>query len=164
VGIRHDGLTAPLRQPASAALTLHAVTELDTVIGTATTFAGLGLPPEGDAHTASARATAAVRRAFTQGTDEVRRRQTADHRALYRRVRWEPASEKTGADVERRPLDERLVQANAAGGHPLTHDPDLAPLLFHYGRYLLISSSRGSGTRSCARRGAPTTPPISTSR
>jgi len=146
VGIRHNGLAAPPRQMTSATLTLHAVTELDSVIGTATTFAGLGLPPEGDAHTASARATAAVRRAFTQGTDVVRRRQTTDHQDLYRRVRWEPVSEKTDADTERRPLDARLTQANAHGGHPLAHDPGLAPLLFHYGRYLLISSSRRGGT------------------
>jgi alpha-L-fucosidase 2 len=146
VGILHNGITTPMRQPASATLTLHAVTELDSVIGTATTFAGLGLPPKGDAHAASARATAAVRTAFTRSTDEVRRRQTADHQHLYRRVRWEPASKGTEANIERRPLDERLVRANAAEGHPLTHDPGLAALLFHYSRYLLISCSRRGGT------------------
>jgi len=146
VGIRHDGLTTPLRQLATATLTLRAVTELDSVIGTATTFAGLGLPPEGDAYTASARATAAVRGALTQGTDEVRRRQTADHQDLYRRVHWEADSASVAAEIERRPLDERLVRANAPGGHPLAHDPGLAPLLFHYGRYLMISCSRRGGT------------------
>ena len=146
VGIRHNGLTTPMRQTASATLTLHGVTELDSVIGTATTFAGIGLPPEGDVHAASARATAAVRGAFTQGTDEVRRRQHTDHQSLYRRVRWEPASKGTEPNIERRPLDERLARANAAESHPLAHDPGLAALLFHYGRYLLISSSRRGGT------------------
>ncbi len=91
-GIRHNGNTDAPRQLTSATLTLHAVTELESVIGTATTFAGLGLPPKGDAHTASARATAAMRSAFGRGTEEVRRRQAADHQNLYRRVRWEPDS------------------------------------------------------------------------
>lgn len=146
VGLLHDGTAPAPQQLSSATLILRSVTELDIVIGTATTFTGVGLAPDGDAHTASARASAAVRGAFARGLDVVRRRQTADHQALYRRVSWQPTAGEGDANAEARPLDERLAAANAAGGHPLRHDHRLAPLLFHYGRYLLICCSRRGGT------------------
>jgi alpha-L-fucosidase 2 len=60
----------------------------------------------------------------------------ADHRALYRRVRLDLG---TGAGSAK-PTAERLA-AVAAG----TPDPALATLLFNYGRYLLIASSRAGG-------------------
>ncbi|WP_052433352.1 glycoside hydrolase family 95 protein [Streptacidiphilus carbonis] len=146
LGLRHDGAAPAPQQLSSATLILHAVTECDIVIGTATTFAGIGRAPEGDAHTASSHASAAVRGAFARGLDDVRRRQVADHQALYRRVRWQTTSEEADANAEVQPLDARLTAANGTGSHPLAHDHRLAPLLFHYGRYLLISCSRRGGT------------------
>ena len=152
IGVRHDGVVphaATATYPNGLivpAFTLHAATDIDIVLGTATTFTGIGLPPEGDARAASARATAAVRAVHAAGIDEARRRQTEDYQRLYQRVNWQPAAQESDAEVEHRPLDERLRAANAVPGHPLAHDHRLAPLLFHYGRYLLISCSRRGGT------------------
>ena len=147
LGLRHDGVAPAQQRLSSATLTLRAVTELDTVIGTATTFTGAGREPQGDAHTAAAHATKTVRTALARGIDEIRRRQAADHQSLYRRVRWQPAeTQEPDTGIEQCPLDERLSAANSSGNHPLARDHLLAPLLFHYGRYLLISCSRRGGT------------------
>jgi len=58
-----------------------------------------------------------------------------DYRALYRRMSLELGR---GDGVEM-PTDERLIRAANAD------DPVLAALVFHYGRYLLIASSRPGG-------------------
>lgn len=139
VGVRHDGRAVPGRDSASVAL--RAVTEADIVIATATTFRGLGEEPQGDEHRASARAVASVRAAFARGVASVRRRQLADHRSVYRRTRWETPA--TG--TEARATDRLLPEANAAVD-PLRAEQQLAPLLFHYGRYLMICASRRGGT------------------
>ncbi|HYC70728.1 MAG TPA: glycoside hydrolase family 95 protein [Opitutaceae bacterium] len=61
---------------------------------------------------------------------------TADHRRLFRRVALELGRDE-GAEV---PTDERIRRVRRAGG--AEGDPGLAALNFHYGRYLLIASSR----------------------
>ena len=59
----------------------------------------------------------------------------ADHRALFRRVELE-----LGGDAPLNvPTDRRVLRSKQ------TPDPQLAALLFHYGRYLLIASSRAGG-------------------
>jgi alpha-L-fucosidase 2 len=58
-----------------------------------------------------------------------------DHQALFRRVSLELA----GAGTDSRPTEERLAAFATRG------DPALAALLFQYGRYLLIASSRAGG-------------------
>ena len=67
--------------------------------------------------------------------EQLRAAHVADHQALFRRVAIDlgrtPAADK--------PTDER-IQDFADG-----HDPQLAALVFQYGRYLLISSSRPGG-------------------
>ncbi|GAA1906993.1 glycoside hydrolase family 95 protein [Streptomyces sodiiphilus] len=63
---------------------------------------------------------------------ELRRRHVVDHDALYSRAVLDlPATEAAALPTDRR------VAGFAAGG-----DPQLAALYFHYGRYLLIASSR----------------------
>ena len=64
-------------------------------------------------------------------------RHLADHRQLFRRVRLDLGRV---AEAEALPTDERL--ARFAQGQP---DPGLATLLYQYGRYLLIGSSRPGG-------------------
>ncbi|MFB6135370.1 MAG: glycoside hydrolase N-terminal domain-containing protein [Halobacteriaceae archaeon] len=67
--------------------------------------------------------------------DALREAHVADHRELFDRVSLslgEPVGE---------PTDERL-DALARGERDLGDDPDLAALLFQYGRYLLMASSR----------------------
>ena len=60
-------------------------------------------------------------------------RHVADHRALFRRVRLDLGSR----DRDAVPTDVRLAAVRAG-----RTDPGLAALYFHYGRYLLASSSR----------------------
>jgi alpha-L-fucosidase 2 len=61
----------------------------------------------------------------------------ADHQRLFRRVALDLGA--SGDSIRRLPTDVRL--ARFADGH----DPELATLLFQYGRYLLIASSRPGG-------------------
>jgi alpha-L-fucosidase 2 len=89
------------------------------ILSTATTFAGIGRPASGDERDAVQAATHDLEAARGRGIDEVRRRQRADHAALYGRVAL-------GFDAP----DDRLREI---------------AFLFHYGRYLLIASSRAGG-------------------
>jgi alpha-L-fucosidase 2 len=63
-------------------------------------------------------------------------RHLADHRALFRRVRLRLGAPERGAA----PTDLRLARVRAGAD-----DPGLAATYFHYGRYLLIASSRPGG-------------------
>jgi len=68
-------------------------------------------------------------------------RHLEDHRRLFRRVNLrlgESESAGSGDTEEELPTDERLERVRSEGAE----DPDLSALLFQYGRYLLIASSR----------------------
>jgi alpha-L-fucosidase 2 len=67
--------------------------------------------------------------------EALRKAHLADHQALFRRVALDLGT----TEAAKLPTDER-VKAFATG-----HDPDLAALVFQYGRYLLIASSRAGG-------------------
>ncbi len=67
--------------------------------------------------------------------DELRVAHIADHQKLFRRVTLD-LGRTAQADM---PTDERQRQLKTS---PLENDPALAALHFHYGRYLLIASSR----------------------
>ncbi|MBB5353919.1 alpha-L-fucosidase 2 [Haloferula luteola] len=75
---------------------------------------------------------------------DLRKAHVADHQRLFQRVAIDLGAtpEKTAA----LPTDERIAAADKSG------DPDLAELLFQYGRYLLISSSR-PGTQAANLQG-----------
>ncbi len=64
---------------------------------------------------------------------ELRARHLADHRRLFRRCHLD-LGRTPAADL---PTDERLAAVRAGGA-----DPQLTTLLFQYGRYLLLGSSR----------------------
>jgi alpha-L-fucosidase 2 len=64
---------------------------------------------------------------------ELRERAVAAHQHLFRRVALDLGRNEA---AEKFPTDERVRQS------PTTEDPGLAALYFHYGRYLLLSSSR----------------------
>ncbi|MFI9364492.1 glycosyl hydrolase family 95 catalytic domain-containing protein [Kitasatospora sp. NPDC053057] len=68
--------------------------------------------------------------------DQLRAAHTADHQRLFRAAGLRLHDRAARAAAER-PTDERLTAANAGDA-----DPGLAALLFAYGRYLLIASSR----------------------
>ncbi len=75
--------------------------------------------------------------AHTMTYDAMRAQHLADYRKLFGRVTLDLGASSSAAAAK--PTNER-IQAFAAAG-----DPQLATLLFQYGRYLLISSSRPGG-------------------
>ncbi len=79
-----------------------------------------------------ARNEAVLARARTIGWEQMRRESVAEHRTFFDRVSLDLGS----SEAAKRPTDER-VRGFAEG-----KDPQLAALLFQFGRYLLISSSR----------------------
>ena len=101
----------------------------------------------------------AAKKSFTQ----LREAHLADHQALFNRVSLRLGTTPSSS----LPTDQRLAAYQKGGG-----DPALEALLFQYGRYLLIGSSRPGGLpanlqgiwndKPEARRGIPATPPTST--
>ncbi len=81
------------------------------------------------------RAATVLQAAASRTDSELIDRQTADHRQLYRRSTLDLGTSPAAAA----PTDERIA-AYASG-----QDPDLAALVYRYGRYLLISTSRTGG-------------------
>ncbi|MCZ8520769.1 MULTISPECIES: glycoside hydrolase family 95 protein [Paenibacillus] len=75
--------------------------------------------------------TAAAAKSYT----ELLERHMADYRALFSRVELELKS--ADGELDSLPTDERLRRVQQGGD-----DPGLAALYFHFGRYLLIASSR----------------------
>jgi alpha-L-fucosidase 2 len=84
--------------------------------------------PEADGRTARALYLAAARTYA-----DLRARHVTDHQALFRRVTLDLGAARNV------PTDERLRTIGAES------DEGLVALAFHYGRYLLIASSRGTG-------------------
>ncbi len=132
----HDG------HPAGSGTAATGVHEATIVFSTATTFAGIARPPQGSAADVLTIARARVAAALEEGARGVRAPQRADHLALYDRVHLAtgPLGSRAGM-----PIDERLRRGNADPRGVLGSDPALAALLYAYGRYLLISSSRPGG-------------------
>jgi alpha-L-fucosidase 2 len=142
IGWVHDGEPV-FRTPANelAATRVHrAVIRL----ATKTTFVALGHPPVGSAVQAFERALDTVVRATGHSEADIRERQRADHAKYFERVAVAFAP-RPGSTAASRPVDERLMVANASDDGVLATDPELANLLFDFGRYLLISSSRPGG-------------------
>jgi alpha-L-fucosidase 2 len=108
---------------------------------TETTFTTIASSPEGTAADALSTAHGSIDRAVALGAATIYARHCSDHDELYGRVELELGST-TASDV---PTDERIRRGNADADGVLAVDPGLASLLFHYGRYLLISSSRAGG-------------------
>ncbi|GAA4214447.1 glycoside hydrolase family 95 protein [Sphingomonas endophytica] len=98
-------------------------------IAAATGFRRFDQAPDLPIATIEAKAVAALTAARGQGHAALRAAHIADHRSLYRRAALTLAGP-TGTTAQRRAGNERAS------------DPGLAALLFHFGRYLLIASSR----------------------
>ena len=81
------------------------------------------------------RAATVLQAAAPRTDSDLIARQLADHRALYRRSTLDLGTSPSAAA----PTDERIA-AYASG-----QDPALAALVYRYGRYLLISTSRPGG-------------------
>ncbi|MDF9279436.1 glycoside hydrolase N-terminal domain-containing protein, partial [Arthrobacter sp. EH-1B-1] len=137
---RHDGSTA---QNDDGATVFTAVTELLLVVATGTTFTAIGREPEGSAATCAEAAHRCAYTAIEKGWDALLADHIRAHRELFDRVSvtLTPGPDAL-PDREHVPTDMRLEQANAHPAGVLTADPALVALLFDYGRYLLIASSR----------------------
>jgi alpha-L-fucosidase 2 len=109
-------------------LTLYLGADTDYVLDSKAGFRG---PPPGP------RVRDALSRAKTEGFERVLSSHVEDHGRLFSRV--EVDFGKSPDDVRTRPVDLRVADYRAG------RDPELLATLFHYGRYLLIASSRPGG-------------------
>ena len=120
-------------------------TTITLTITTRTTFSHLGSPPAGDAHTCLEICRDRIRAVHALGEDELYRRHLADYAPLYGRTTLSFAPHApTRAPSSERDTGDRL-RAIETSSTPVAHDPAFLALLFHYGRYLLICSSRAGG-------------------
>ena len=106
-------------------------------LASGTTFNGFKRSPSLEGKDASAEARRPLAAASRRSDASLLARHLADHQPFYRRVQLDLGGDPA---VSALPTDKRL--ARYASGQP---DPGLAVLLFHYGRYLLIASSRPGG-------------------
>jgi alpha-L-fucosidase 2 len=140
LALRHDGHAAP---DGAGGITITGAHELLVAVATHTTFTAPGRPPAGSAAAAAATAAARVHAALRRPLPELHARHRRDYADLFDRVRLrlpEPH-----ADDAPRPAPVRLAAAGADPRPTVAADPGLVALLFDYGRYLLIASSRPGG-------------------
>lgn len=112
-----------------------------------TTFDGMGRQPRGNAAEVAEALRATLDAAREMGPESLLQRHEENHGALYRStsLRLGPGEQRTGESAGTNTA-QRLALANSHPQGPLASDPGLGALLFNYGRYLLISSSRPGGT------------------
>jgi alpha-L-fucosidase 2 len=113
-------------------LRVDAADSVTILLAAATSFNGYDRSPGLDGLDPAARARADLKAARARPYHELRRAHTADHAALFDRVTLDLG--RSAAAL--RPTDRRI------DGFADTDDPQLVALLFQYGRYLLIASSR----------------------
>jgi alpha-L-fucosidase 2 len=107
-------------------------TEAMITIGAATSYNGFDKSPAFEGKDPVAIATAQVMAAMTKTVDQALRAHIADYQLLYQRVSLDIGS----AGFNDVPTDQRISSFKD------DHDPAMVALLFQYGRYLLIASSR----------------------
>jgi len=83
----------------------------------------------------AARCAENLAKAADTSCEVLKKNHLADHQSLFRRVQLDLGR----TEESPRPTDERIA------GFAEGHDPQLAALVFQYGRYLLIGSSRPGG-------------------
>lgn len=134
VGARwsHDGTS-------TGSMAASGVRRARVLVGTDTTFGGMGLAPQGTGADAVARVTRHLDSVGALSSERLEAAHHDDFSRLYDR-----ASLDTG-EASAEPTDVRLISGNANPAGVLDLDPSLAGLLFNFGRYLLISSSRAGG-------------------
>lgn len=120
------------------AIAVVGATWLRVLLTCETTFTGLGQAPDVDLAAAVERAGHRLDAAVREDPATLLARHVADHMALYDRFELTLPADDLPAGAT---TTDRLAAARATGA-PMTADPALAALLVHYGRYLLIASSR----------------------
>ena len=119
-------------------ITIEGANAVTLVLSAASTFEGWSVKPGRDLAQPLGEA---VRLLDAVAVDKLRQRHVEDHLALYDR-----AELTLGSSIDK-PTDER-IRAVGAGGN----DPDLTALVFGFGRYLLMASSR-PGTQAANLQG-----------
>ncbi len=133
----HDGVEVIGDEYALEARRVHHAT---IVIATETTWTGMTSQPSGTAHDAAVRAQKRLDRALLLGYDTLLRRHTNAHRELYGRV--DSTSPPKPLTLQPSPPLNDFRRGKRRQLRRPRRGSCLAALLFHYGRYLLISSSR----------------------
>ncbi len=113
-------------------LVVHGATAFTVVLTAATGYRGFEQKPDTSQAVVEERASRQLDAALQQSYSALRQRHTADYRKLFARVSLTLGSKAAASQ----PTDQRLANFATAP------DPSLLALYFHYGRYLLISSSR----------------------
>ena len=111
-------------------LHVRGATEGTLLLSAATSFAGYDRSPVSEGRDAGALAASFLERARAKSWLDLRAAHLSDHRALFDRVELD-----LGGTAKDAPLDQRIAKDGV-------QDPRLVELLFQYGRYLLIASSR----------------------
>ena len=110
--------------------------EVYFVLSMATSFNGFDKSPSREGIDPSAKAAGILDKALSYNYQTLKQRHTEDYRSLFNRVDFKLAS---SPEQKAMPTDKRIEQ------FAQTADPELAALLFQFGRYLMISGSRPGG-------------------
>lgn len=128
---RHEGGKMTLRPDG---LHINDATSVTIVFAAKTTFRDSFSFPDKDIQGATYAAANTASEALSRSDGELRERHAADHGSLFGRVRL-CLGKPTGEAALDIPTDERISDFDGK-------DPTLSELLFQYGRYLMIASSR----------------------
>jgi alpha-L-fucosidase 2 len=120
-----------------ASLTVAKADSVTLLVSAATSFNGPHKSPGREGRDASAEALRPLEAAAKTAYADLLVRHVADHQKLFRRVALDLGSAPGAADLTTDARLGRFVKGQA--------DPGLATLLYQYGRYLLIASSRRGG-------------------
>jgi alpha-L-fucosidase 2 len=126
-------------------LFIHGATVCTIVLTAATGYRGFDQKPDAPQSQVNERTGQQLDAALKRSYSELRLRHMADYRKLFDRVSL-TLETNPAASQPSQPTDQRLANFAAAP------DPSLLALYFHYGRYLLISSSR-PGTQAANLQG-----------
>lgn len=111
-------------------------TEVVFVLSAATSFNGFNKSPSKEGLDPNQIAGRILEKAAPKSFDDLKKTHESDYKNLFDRVSLDLASEVKHDTI---PTDQRIVT------FAQNNDPDLVELLFHYGRYLMISGSRKGG-------------------
>ncbi len=129
--LRVVGTQVQLKSDA-AGITIDSKSGATVLMAAATGFRGFDQLPDRTAADLNAECIRILAAASQYTWEKLRARHTADHQALFRRTTLRLAGSSPSATL---PTNERLKAFKG-------DDPGLLALYFHYGRYLLIASSR----------------------
>jgi alpha-L-fucosidase 2 len=125
-----------IKTTANGELHVTGATEVTLLLSAASSYNGPNRSPSRDGFDPSVRSTKDLSAAAALSPVALRARHVADYRALYDRVSLSLPSPAAKREL---PTDQRVAAFRAET------DPELAALLFHFGRYLMIAGSRPGG-------------------